>query len=226
MLATFTRRYWLAAVTVLLTTGAIPARADLIIGNLPGNNSNVSVIGALGSTAAMGFTMGSSSYTLTDAELVLTLTAPTASPPSLSNAPLLQLRSDVSGAPGASLLTFTNPDFTKVTPLTPSTFTFTPSTPFTLQANTSYFLYLASSTTLGAPFLWDASKPAVTPTGSGATYLKSTTSALNSFELDGQDPPANPNVASTPEPSTLFIVAATVPVGLGFWWFKRRRVAA
>ena len=138
---------------------------------------------------------------------------------------MLQLRSDVSGTPGASLLTFTNPAFTNSEAFAALTYTFAPSTAFTLQANTSYFLYLTSSNTLGTPFLWDGSKPAVTPTGQGATYLKSTTSALDSFELDGQDPPPNV-VAATPEPSTLFVVAATIPLGLGFWWFKRRRVAA
>jgi len=221
MRVTFTRRYWLAAVTVLLTTGAIPARADLIIGNLPGNNNTFSNIGE-GLTAAMGFTMGSSSYSLTDAKVVLTLSAVTASPASSENAPLLQLWSDTSGAPGASQLTFTNPSLSNGTALT---FTFTPSTAFTLQANTSYFLYLTSSNAAGAYFNWVGSSPAVTPTGTGATYLKSTTTVENSFQIDGTAASTD-SVTGVPEPSTLFIVAVTVPLGLGFWRFKRRRVAA
>src|SRR5271165_365111 len=200
-------RYWLAALTVLLTTGAIPSRADLVIGNLPSNDSNASLIGH-GLTAAMGFTMGSSSYALTDAKLVLELTDPS------SNAPLLQLQNNVSGAPGRSLLTFTNPSLSAGT----ATYTFAPSTAFTLQSNTTYWLDLTSSSTTGAFFLWVGSNPAVTPTGSGATYFGTTNGVLDSFQVDG---------VIVPEPSTLFIVVATAPLsGLGFWCFKRRRRAA
>ncbi|MBV8130878.1 MAG: PEP-CTERM sorting domain-containing protein [Planctomycetaceae bacterium] len=200
-------RYWLAALTVLLTTGAIPSRADLVIGNLPGNDNNFSVIGQ-GFTAAMGFTMGSSSYALTDAKLVLALTDPS------SNAPLLQLQNNVSGAPGTSLLTFTNPSLSAGT----ATYTFAPSTAFTLQSNTTYWLDLTSSNANGGPFFWLGNNPGSTPTGSGATFFGTTNGVLNSFQVDG---------VLVPEPSTLFIVVATAPLsGLGFWCFKRRRRAA
>jgi|SRR5271165_4115345 len=203
-------RYWLAALTVLLTTGAIPSRADLVIGNLPPDNDlNASLIG-FGQTATMGFTMGSSSYALTDAELRLGLIDPS------STAPLLQLWSNASGKPGTSLLTFTNPSLST----SPHTYTFAPSTAFTLQSNTTYWLDLTSSSTTGAFFLWLGSNPAVTPTGSGATFFGTTNAngVLDSFQVDG---------ILVPEPSTLFIVAATAPLsGLGFWCFKRRRRTA
>jgi hypothetical protein len=214
----FSNLHWLGAAIVLLTALAIPARADLI-GNLQSSYNNDSNIGQ-GLTAAMGFTMGSSSYSLTDAQVVLTLQAVTSNPPSLSNAPLLQLWSDVSGAPGAALLTFTAPTLTNGTA---QTFTFTPSSSFSLQANTSYFLYLTSSNSGGAYFQWLADNPGVTPTGPGATFLSSTTSVDNSFQIDGQ---IQSDVVVVPEPSSLFAVAAISPVGFGFWWFKRRRIAA
>ena len=200
MLVKSMRRYWLAALTVLLTTGAIPSRADVVLSNLPGNDNNFSPIGQ-GHSAAMGFTMGNLSYSLTDAELVLTLPAPS------SNAPLLQLCSNVSGAPGTSLLTFTNPSLSTGT----ATYTFAPSTPFTLQSNTTYWLDLTSSNANGGLFFWLGSSPGIIPTGPGATFF-------GSFQVAG---------VLVPEPSTLFIVVATAPLsGLGFWCFKRRRRAA
>lgn len=213
MLVKSLSRYWLAALTMLLTSSAVPSRANVVIGNLAGthNNNNFSNVGQ-GLTAAMGFTTGSSSISLTDVELVLTLQAPA------SDAPLLQLRSNASGAPGVSLLTFTNPTLSSGTDLT---YTFTPSSAFTLQANTTYWLYLTSSSSTGAYFEWAGGNPAVTPTGSGATYSGTTTGVVDNFQIDGQ--PA----VLVPEPSTLFIVVATAPLsGLGFWCFKRRRRVA
>lgn len=189
------------------TAGRATAGPTLVIGNLPGNNNNLANIGE-GLTADVGFTMGSTSYTLADATLELRLGAPS------SNAPLLQLRADTSGSPGAVLETFTTPGSL---PTGDNPITFTPSTPFTLQANTSYFLYLTSSTTTGAFYNWLGSNPVVNPTGPGATYLAGSASPTGplSFQVDGTV------VAAVPEPSTLVGACIATLAGAGALWRRR-----
>ena len=49
--------YLVAAMIVVLAGEAIPARADIIIGNLSSNDNNFSYVGE-GMSAAMGFTVG------------------------------------------------------------------------------------------------------------------------------------------------------------------------
>jgi hypothetical protein len=204
---------WVLAMIVVLAAGAMPARAQIVLGNLSSNDNNFSNVGQ-GLTAAMGFTMGNTGYSLTSAELVLTLQAPA------SDAPVLQLWSENSkGAPGASLLTFKSAS--ALTAGTDETVTFSAANAFTLQANTTYFLYLTSSTKTGAFFQWAGGNPGVTPTGAGATYFGTTTGVIDNFQLNGTA------MVLSPEPSSFLIVAIVAPLGgLGCWWIKRRRVVA
>jgi hypothetical protein len=209
MRSRFGRCYCVVAMTVALVAWAIPARADIIVGNLSSNDNNFSNVGE-GLNAAMGFTMNNSSYSLTSAELVLTLQAPA------SDAPLLQLWSDVDNAPGAALMTFNN---STLSAGTDQSFTFTPPTAFTLQANTAYFLYLTSETATGAFFQWAGGNPGLQPTGDGAQYSSTTTGVMDNFQLAGNA------IVAAPEPSSFVIVAVALLGGMGLCWIKRPRAA-
>jgi hypothetical protein len=194
---------------------ATPARAALIIGNLPGNDGFTSAIGQVGSIGA-GFTM-TSSFALTSATLRLNVPS--------GQTPTVLVMSDTGGSPpnpSTTLFTFTDPAFGSGT----QNYVFTPPLPFTLTAGTTYWLVIeGNAATLGT--LWLGNRPLLTPTGTGATSAggrfsdtgfppTNIESLVNSYEIDGTP------VTAVPVPPTLLL--GLVGLGAGGVARLRRRM--
>ena len=206
---------WAGMALVLLGLAPAAGRADMIFGNLDaatGNDSNSQSLN-IGNLYAVSFTMGSQDYSLSDVQIRLTF-----SPPANTT---FQLRSDTSGHPsGGTLLTFTNPTFGSGQ----TTYTFTPGSPFTLAADTTY--WLVGSTTSGLNANWAVTSPLTNPSGSGASfgsYADTSTgggtwfnsAATTQFQLDG-------TTAAVPEPSSLFLTGTGICVAAAVGWHRRR----
>jgi hypothetical protein len=110
----------LALAGLLALALATPAPAGLIIGNLPGNDGIITVIGTTGSYG-VGFTM-TDSFQLTSATLRLEVPS--------GQTPTVLLMSDAGGNPSSTLFTFTDPSFGTGT----QSYTFTRPMAFTLTA--------------------------------------------------------------------------------------------
>lgn len=203
---------------VLLGLVPVVGRADVIIGNLgaaSGGSSRISPIIFLGAS----FTMGSQSYTLSGAKIVLANT-----PVRETN---FRLESDSAGDPSGTVLSkFTNPPFGSGI----TTYMFTPSSPFTLAANTKYWLV---GSTNGADTSWVTTSPNTDPSGPGATfggYSFSSSSGANwsnigfttQFQIEGT--PIVPAVV-VPEPSSLVLVGIVACVAMVVGWHRRRKLA-
>ena len=205
------------ATTILVLLGMSPAvgRADVILGNLEAGSRGNSVINSADYVAG-SFTLGGQAYYHSDAQIILT------------NIPAsdttFQLESDSSGRSQPSdtvLSTFTNPTFGSGL----TTYTFTAGSPFTLAANTTYWLV---GSTNSSNTNWVTSNPATNPTGSGAafgSYLFSFNSGTTwsnfssvapQFQLDG-----TPSVGS-PEPSSLVLAGTVACVAAAVAWRRRR----
>jgi hypothetical protein len=142
-------------VTLGLVSAAPAARADIIIGNLPGDDGGGILFAASGSYGA-GFTM-TGSYQLTSA--TLTLDVPS------GRTPTVLLMSNVSGNPSGTLFTFTDPAFGSGV----QNYKFTPPNPYTLVGGTTYWLVMqGNDSTFGTE--WYGSFSANTPTGLGADF--------------------------------------------------------
>jgi hypothetical protein len=183
-----------------LASTAPAARADIIIGDLPGNDLTGILFGMEGSYG-IGFTM-TNSYQLTDA--VLRLSVPS------GKTPTVLLMSNVGGNPSAVLFTFTDPSFGSVGT---QNYAFTPPSPVTLVGGTTYWLVMeGNSSTDGT--IWRGNSP-ISPSGPGASNFggrfsvtsfppTSDSALLLSYELDGV-----PVTSPVPAPP------AVVLVGLG-----------
>lgn len=202
------------------------AGAGTILGNLTTSNTNSFVYAGGGYTYGMGFQMGSTAYTLSSAELRLTLSAPS------SDAPVLELYSGTATTPtGSALATFVNPNFTIGTALT---YTFTLSSSVSLAANTDYWLVLKGG---AATYLWVAGNPASTPTGPGATTLGGVSGTANHlptthstsvavYELDGTasgDASIESLTTAVPAPAAFSGGLAVCGVGAMGQLLRRRR---
>ncbi len=199
------------AAVVGIQAGAIDAAT--IITNLNGNDQTASV--GLSSTRnkAMGFTMPAGiNYRLNAATLRLNSAAVTTNP-------TVQLWSNgLTNLPNAALVTLTNPAFTVGT----SNFVFTPPTPFTLQAGTTYWLTAYAKT--GTPaFDWMANQPGIVPTGIATHFGQN-------FDTDGPPPTGESVIFNSysldatpvPEPVAISIALFLVPACL---CISRRRRA-
>jgi len=209
----------LRAGMALVLLGLSPAvgRADVIIGNL-GAQDGGSITLNSSELFAGSFTMGSQAFSLSDARIRLTFS------PAFSTTFRLESDSTGSSQPsGAVLLTFDNPTFFSGN----LTYTFTAGTPFTLAANTTY--WLVGSTTTGASANWLESSPPTNPTGSGAdfgnymfsanagaTWNNALISSKTLFELNGTP------LTGVPEPSSLVLVGMVVCVAAAVGWRRRR----
>jgi hypothetical protein len=179
---------------LIALAAATPARADMIIGSLPGDNS-VSLTPGVGDSYAEGFTM-TSSFQLTSATLRLNV-------PSGKTPTFFLMSSDASGKPSTTLFTFTNPTFGSGT----QNYAFTPPSPFTLTAGTTYWLaWLGTAATGNTEWFGNG-----TPTGTGATSAGAlrnngsfppTTASIFmlSYQIDG-----TPLAVGVPAPPTLLL---------------------
>jgi hypothetical protein len=166
----------------LSALAAGPAAADLIIGNLPGNDGTQSA--SLGGTRlkAMGFTMPrGEDFQLDDVILRLNIGGGTDVVPSVV------IHEDAAGVPGNPLVTLDNPP---ITAIGINNYTFIPPGRFTLEQDTTYWLVVNKAS--GANSMgWMASSPAQTPTGAathaGSLWTPSWSSSaiINSYEVNG-----------------------------------------
>ncbi|BDC48563.1 hypothetical protein F183_A08790 [Bryobacterales bacterium F-183] len=192
---------------LLFLGSAANLKADTILGNLPvTNDSTPTVIGGQ-FVKAIGFTLSpGQNYNLT--QLTLRLAGF-----SVGRVPVVTLRENVGGAdPGANVLVqFSNPpaqgnDYFN--------YAFTPASPFTLLANTKYWLVVSES---AGTIAWSASIPSVTPSGvavlnnnrlstdGGLSYGDS--ARFNNFQLEG-----TPVVNPVPEASSALFLLGAVAV--------------
>jgi hypothetical protein len=210
-----------AGIAVLLLFLSTPvAQADLIIGNFPSNDSHGFSLINGGNGLGEEFLMGATSYALDSVELRLFFA-------DVANVHLQVAiyGAGVTGRPGPLLETFTNPPLQNGAFVT---YTFTPNSPFNLEANTHYWL-VTNALPGSALVEVVGSSPAVTPTGPGATYLDQAfgvgnpptgpgTGSASTFQVNG-----TPGVV--PEPSTLvlFVLGAS---GLALGGWRRKRPSA
>lgn len=144
---------WVSVLCVALVCAAVNAQAIELISNLPGNDATQSAALSNLRVKGMGFTMPDDAYSLVSVTLRLDTDG-------AGTNPIIQIWSDVGGNPGASLITLNNPSFgTGI-----ANYDFTPPAPFTLLANTTYWI-VAYGPVGALAYDWKASSPAVTPTG-------------------------------------------------------------
>ena len=103
---------------------------------------------------------GASDYRLN--EVLLSIDVTGANPD-----PQLEVWSDVGGSPGTPLFEFDDPAVF----VGEKDFVFTAGSAFTLQANTTYWLYLRAVPANGETFLWEATEPDTLPIGPGAVAV-------------------------------------------------------
>jgi len=161
------KRFLILAMPMLaMALWASAAPAVVIISNLPGNDQGSTFANAVDGSKGMGFTMGADAYSLGSAELRLTIRdAPNTQ---LALALYDNVEATIPGAmgtPGTMLVAFTNPVLSDGL----DTFLFTPTSPFTLEPLSTYWLVL-SRTGGSADFSWMANNPSIVPTGPGATH--------------------------------------------------------
>jgi hypothetical protein len=153
LLPTMRKLFHSLAVAAVTT---VAASADVVISNFNAALGTGTAFGTGASTQykAFGFTMGSTAYVLD--EVVLSMNFQNANP-----TPVVSIWSDNNGTVGTQLFTLDNP----ATLAGQMDFTFTAGSLFRLEANTSYWMHVASNPTTGVAFLWDATSPSTLPSG-------------------------------------------------------------
>lgn len=205
-------------VTGVLLAVASTASAGVIISNLNGNDGTQSAGIDDVRNKGMGFSMAAGSdYSLDFVTLRLDITG---TPGDVD--PIVQIWSDVGGSPGAALTTLADPMFS-ATGI--NNYAFTTTGPFTLLADTTYWLVVSGAVGTSG-FDWKASSPAVTPTGI-ATHFGSKfdtngppptndSSILNSYSINATE------IAGVPVPGSV----ALLGIGLaGIGYRRRNRMA-
>jgi len=220
LFTTMPARRVLWAATVLVLLGLTPAvgRASVILGNLGAGDGSNQAFNS-GNWYAASFTLGSQGYSLSDVQI------------RLQNAvagTTFVLESNATGTPpshpsGTVVSTFIHPTFASGT----NTVAFTPSSPVTLTANTTY--WLVGSVTGAGSAAWKRSNPVTLPSGSGATFgnyalsgnagttwTVDTSNNATLFQVDGTP------LTGVPEPGSLLLVG-TVACVAGALRLRRRR---
>jgi hypothetical protein len=165
------------------------ADADVLIGNLPGNDGTYTSLNGSGGSIdskAAGFTMPAGTDYFLD-QVVLRMRIMDA-----ANAPVVAIWSDSGGTPSAVLETLTNPAFTAGVV---ADYVFTPPSQVTLTAGQTYWIVVHNQSTGADSFHWMASSPGQTPTGTAtsAGYLFDFTlpppvtpsGTSNSYQVEG-----------------------------------------
>lgn len=206
--------YLLGVVSVLLAVS--PAQATPLISNLPCCGQITNLTAAIANNLAAGFALpAGTDYSLTSVTLNMSVFT--------GGSVILTLHGGSASAPsGAALAAFDNPNFPSgaATP-----YTFTPSSPFTLLANTNYWLVLQGDGNTQNTVNWNSAQPGLTPTGiatflgqtsdSGFPPTTATTSANRfAFQVDGEVV-----TSDVPEPGTYTLLAT----GLAAMCWRRRR---
>lgn len=155
-----------------------PATADTLASNLDLATGPGTIVGggAPNGPKEFGFIMGADPAVL--ASVILTLDFHFPSP-----SPIVSIWSDSAGLPGVELLVLSNPPDLSGE----DDYVFEAQMPFTLQANTSYWLHVRSEPATDPPFRWRATDPAILPTGLataiGYLYNGNPSGFYNSLEI-------------------------------------------
>jgi hypothetical protein len=203
----------LVAAGVLLGVQPAGLHAEVVISNLPNTVTGGSTVSDIG-WKAMLFTTGSSPTQL--ASVVVGLNPPTGATPPVTPQVKVSLFSVSSGAPAAEL---TTTGLVSVNmQATQGLYTFFDASPFSLAANTSYALVLASD---ASEIKWGRNQN-MTPTASSGfqydTFLVSADSGGTWSAISGTSPIAMDNAVEidvVPEPSTMLLLAIGAVGGLG-----------
>jgi hypothetical protein len=169
------------------------AVADPVIGNLGAPQSSSTVFGT-GSTSifkAAGFTMGAGAYFLDSVTLTLDMQG------GLGN-PVVSIW-DGGSAPAAQLLALSAPGNLSAGGI--GDFVFSAAPGFVLQANTTYWVHVASDPLDGAAFNWLSTTTGNPPAGPGASFVGynfngGPSSFYNIFQVNGTPVPAPAGVAA------------------------------
>ncbi len=212
-------RYVLLGILIL----SLPSvKGDIILGNISESTTNASglQIGINGTSGsrnwAMSFIVGNTSVDLGSIDLPLNLETD----PGASGIPILQIRGDdaANGHPDDNVLVAFNipAEQTGI-----QLYSFSPTSSYTLAANTTYWLFLSEDDNLQR-FTWRYESPGITPSGDFATYgatrelrdgsawLAKTT--IFNFQI-------NDVTAAVPEPATYASFLVTLA---GIFWVRRK----
>lgn len=192
--------------------------ADVIIGNLPGNDG-VQFVFDSASALSVGFTVGSNPITLTSVDFRLEAQG-------ASGDATLEIRNDFSGAPESTA--FHVFDSELVAAGSVFKYSFTSAVNPVLSANTTYWLTLGTPLTFlgGSALRVSANDPSISPTGAHATFFGLRTGDPNDQTTIPSIPPfsvpsiqINGTVSSVavPEPPLLYLLLAA---SLSMWIFR------
>jgi hypothetical protein len=217
---------------LMATSGAIPARADLLVSNLTSSagtfNVPLSHDTIYAQAGAQQFITGNQSTTISSVSVLLGDSTYTGS---IVAELLNQVGNKDYNPPGSTVLqTFTTTQ-TQVADGTLVTFTATSS--FTLAANTGYWFSLGTTAGSTGSLDWTAFQNPVTNSGSGSMYdeyLFGSTTLNTGVRTGGEFSLAiNTNSVSisgiVPEPSSAVIAGLTTLLVSGFWCNRVRRRA-
>ncbi|CAO4997412.1 PEP-CTERM protein-sorting domain-containing protein [Microcystis aeruginosa] len=197
------------------------ASAVTLVENLSQVNNSASGV-AINFWQGASFTTGSGSYNLNSATLLFQQLVAN---PNL----FLRLYSNSSGTPGTQLTSFTNPA-SITTPLANNTFTL--ATPYTLAANTTYWLVSGISSGTGVYFWgtttstaqtglpgWTIGDGFVNSNSQGGSWSSFPTSGPYQFSLEGT---TSPPPTSVPEPGSVVALLGLGGLGLASSLKKRK----
>jgi len=139
------------------------SRADVIIGNLPGNDG-VQFVFDSASALSVGFTVGSNAITLTSVDFRLETQG-------TSGNATLEIRNDIGGTPASTGFHAFDSEF--VSNGSVSTYSFSSAANPLLAANTTYWLTLGTPLTFagGNALRVSANDPSVSPAGAHAVFF-------------------------------------------------------
>lgn len=197
------------AVGAFALVGCAGAVADVLLGNLPGDDlSNYDVSGVLPSTA-VSFTTPGVDQQLSDVQLRLALY-------DNGNA-LVQIAADNGNEPGASIATLNPPGGSGAGA---QTWTFTPGGAVVLSAGTTYWLVVDNAPDQGLFWVGNGG----TPTGLGTFgSYRETADGINWTDYVTGTPAFEINTVPVPEPAAATATALGLVLATGFVQRRRAR---
>jgi hypothetical protein len=209
VLAMTRNRHFVLSVLVSFTAIGLlssEVHAQVLITNLPGNDGTSTFMnapsggsngGGVHDSKAAGFTLPAGlDYTLDSVDLRLNFF-------NLNSVPVVAIYdNNALNNPGNLLTTLTNPSFA----VGLGTYSFTPTSPFVLNASTTYWAVVHNAAAVANSFQWMANSPSLTPTGIATTA---------GYRFSNGPPPPTGN-STTFNSYAVFATPVPEPVSLGF----------